>query len=52
MYSCQKCKKRFTYVPKSRCEEHDSICPHCGSKDVKKEGVLNFFRGLLSSGGG
>jgi len=52
MYVCQKCEKKFTHIPASGCEVDDNICPYCGSRDVKKSGFIDFFIGILSSGGG
>jgi putative FmdB family regulatory protein len=52
IFNCQQCKKQFTHVTDSGCKADNRICPYCGSEDVKKEGLLNFFKGILSSGSG
>jgi rRNA maturation endonuclease Nob1 len=53
MYTCHSCKKRFTLTPELSSDSADNnICPYCGGKDIKKNSLLSFFRGILSSGGG
>lgn len=50
-YICEVYKKKFTNDMNVEFEALDNICPYCGSKNVRQEGLLNFFK-LLCSGGG
>ncbi len=36
-YSCGKCKTIFSLLQKISSSEKDTVCPKCGSKDVKKK---------------
>jgi putative FmdB family regulatory protein len=35
-YTCKECKRTFPLLQKIGASEKDTICPHCGSRDVKK----------------
>lgn len=36
-YVCNKCKKGFSLLQKVGSSEKDTVCPECGSKDVRKK---------------
>ena len=36
-YLCGKCKTIFSLLQKISSSEKDTVCPKCGSKDVKKK---------------
>lgn len=36
-YACMKCNKDFAALQKIGAAEKDTICPECGSKDIKKK---------------
>lgn len=35
-YICNSCNRDFSLLQKMGSTEKDTICPHCGSRDVKK----------------
>ncbi len=35
-YICNSCNRDFTLLQKMGSTEKDTICPHCGSRDIKK----------------
>ncbi|GBE36467.1 zinc ribbon domain protein [bacterium BMS3Bbin07] len=35
-YTCIKCKETFTLLQRIGTTEKDTICPHCGSSEIKK----------------
>lgn len=36
-YVCNKCNKSFSLLQRVGSSEKDTICPECGSKDIKKK---------------
>ncbi|MFN3396471.1 MAG: FmdB family zinc ribbon protein [Thermodesulfovibrionales bacterium] len=36
-YTCNKCNKSFSLLQKVGSSEKDTVCPNCGSKEVKKK---------------
>lgn len=48
-YTCGKCKNTFSLLQKIGSTERDTICPKCGSKEVKKKLSL-FSRSTSKSG--
>jgi len=36
-YMCNKCSEIFSLLQKAGITEKDTVCPKCGSKDVKKK---------------
>ncbi len=36
-YKCKKCSSAFSVIQKVGATEKDTVCPDCGSKDVKKQ---------------
>lgn len=57
-YRCNKCNKEFSLIQKVGSSERDTVCPECGSKDVKKKISSFSCQGFFSlstsscSGGG
>lgn len=36
-YSCNKCKTAFSLIQKIGTSEKETVCPQCGSTEVKKK---------------
>lgn len=36
-YICKKCEKNFSLLQRLGATEEDTICPACGSNDIKKK---------------
>lgn len=36
-YICNSCKKSFSLLQKVGSSEKDTVCPECGSRDVRKK---------------
>lgn len=36
-YKCKKCNTAFSVLQKIGATEKDTVCPDCGSRDVKKQ---------------
>ncbi len=57
-YICNNCQKGFSLLQKVGTSEKDTVCPECGSRDVKKKisafsfGVFSFSSPSFPSGGG
>ncbi|GAB4416931.1 MAG: hypothetical protein OHK0032_12980 [Thermodesulfovibrionales bacterium] len=48
-YICMKCNNSFSVLQKIGFSEKDTICPECGSTDVKKK--VSLFCSSTSAGG-
>jgi putative FmdB family regulatory protein len=49
-YHCTKCDNTFAMLQRVGATEHDTECPNCGSKDVKKNVcAFSFSRGSGAS---
>jgi putative FmdB family regulatory protein len=49
-YICRKCNKDFSLMQKMGSTESDTVCPHCGSQEVKK--MLSAFSCSVQPGAG
>ncbi len=47
-YICNSCNKEFSLLQKMGSTEKDTICPHCGSRDVRK--LISAFCCSVQSG--
>lgn len=45
-YVCKKCKESFSVLQRIGKTEKDTVCPGCGSSDVKKK--ISVFSGFCS----
>lgn len=55
-YMCKECNESFSLLQRVGVTEKDTVCPRCGSKDVKKKisivsGFCSDDPGFSSSGG-
>ncbi len=48
-YSCAKCKAGFSLMQRLGATEKDTICPYCGSREVKK--LVSSFSCSIGGGG-
>jgi putative FmdB family regulatory protein len=48
-YKCSKCSRLFSVLQKIGMSEKDTVCPDCGSNDVKK--LLSAFSCSAAEGG-
>ena len=46
-YVCNKCKATFSLIQKVGASEKDTVCPQCGSAEVKKK--LSLFSSTSAS---
>jgi putative FmdB family regulatory protein len=58
-YTCNNCKKNFSLLQRVGSSEKDTVCPECGSRDVKKkissfscQGTFSMTSATSFSGGG
>jgi putative FmdB family regulatory protein len=49
-YMCNKCSECFSLLQRAGITEKDTICPKCGSKDVKKRVSIFSCSTSLDSG--
>ncbi|HEC98344.1 MAG TPA: zinc ribbon domain-containing protein [Nitrospirae bacterium] len=47
-YTCIKCKETFTLIQRIGTTEKDTICPHCGSSEIKK--LISSFSSISGEG--
>lgn len=47
-YTCKKCNNIFSALQSIRSSEKDTVCPVCGSKEVRK--MLSTFSPSMGSG--